>query len=157
MLQDRIEQKRIELPQKAKIISYKANPYCEVLGLVNAETLISFYDFVREAIRYENNTPYNDRLSLNEELTSVKKKEWMLSKIQSITTAGDVIILPFHDFGIRLCLTEVSSFFLNEIAQCETEFVGWDIGYSNETKGCYQYFSDEEYYLFEYERYTRHL
>ena len=81
----------------------------------------------------------------------------MLSKIQSIKTVGDVIILPFHDFGIRLCLTEVSSFFLNEIAQCETEFVGWDIGYSNETKGCYQYFSDEEYYLFEYEKYTRHL
>jgi len=51
----------------------------------------------------------------------------------------------------------VSSFFLNEIAQCEAEFVGWDIGYSNETKGSYQYFSDEEYYLFEYEKYTRHL
>ena len=111
MLQNRIEQKQKELAQKAKINSYKANPYCEVLGLVNAETLMSFYDFVREAIRYENNTPYNDRLLLNEELTSVKKKEWMLSKIQSITTIGDVIILPFHDFGIRLCLTEVSSFF----------------------------------------------
>ena len=129
MLQDRIEQKLIELAQKAKIISYKANPYCEVLGLVNAEALMSFYDFLREVIRYENNIPYNDRLSLNKEVTSVKKKEWMLSKIQSITTAGDVIILQFYDFGIRLCLTEVSSFFLNEIAQCETEFVGWDIGY----------------------------
>ena len=46
MLQNRIKQKRIELTQKAKIISYKANPYCEVLGLVNTETLISFYDFV---------------------------------------------------------------------------------------------------------------
>ena len=45
MLQDRIEQKRMELAQKAKINSYKANPYCEVLGLVNAETLISFYVF----------------------------------------------------------------------------------------------------------------
>ena len=97
MLQDRIEQKRIELAQKAKIISYKANPYCEVLGLVNAEELMSFYDFVQEAIRYENNTPYNDRLSLNEELTSVKKKEWILSKIQSITTVGDVIVVPFQD------------------------------------------------------------
>ena len=42
MLQDRIEQKLIELAQKAKIISYKANPYCEVLGLVNAEALMSF-------------------------------------------------------------------------------------------------------------------
>ena len=113
MLQDRIEQKRIELAQKAKIISYKGNPYCEVLGLVNTEALMSFYDFVREAIRYENNIPYNDRLSLNEELTSVRKKEWMLSKIQSITTVGDVIVVPFHDFGIRLRLTEVSSFFLN--------------------------------------------
>ena len=157
MLQNRIEQKLIELAQKAKINSYKANPYCEVLGLVNAEALMSFYDFVREAIRYENNIPYNDRLSLNKELTSVKKKEWILSKIQSITTVGDVIVVPFHDFGIRLRLTEVSSFFFNEIAQCETEFVGWDIGYSNETKGCYQFFSDEEYYLFEYERYTHHL
>ena len=55
MLQDRIEQKRIELAQKAKIISYKANPYCEVLELVNAEALMSFYDFVQETIRYENN------------------------------------------------------------------------------------------------------
>ena len=57
MLQSRIKQKRIELAQKAKIISYKANPYCEVLGLVNAEALMSFYDFLREVIRYENNIP----------------------------------------------------------------------------------------------------
>ena len=57
MLQNRIEQKQKELAQKAKIISYKANPYCEVLGLVNAEALMSFYDFLREVIRYENNIP----------------------------------------------------------------------------------------------------
>lgn len=149
-IKQRIVEKRKQLNQKATLDYYQNQPSCEVLQLVKSQELTPFYDFLRNSIRYEQATPYTDRFLLTENETHSHKKDWILTKIQAITSPPDIILLPLLDFGIRLRLTDVTSFFIAEIAQSQTQHLGFDIGYINETKHYYHYFSDEEHYLFEY-------
>ena len=77
-------------------------------------------------------------------------RNWIIEKITKQTKPSDIIILPFLDFGICVELLRVEAFFESELDEKISQHIGLDIGYINLSQQILHYFSDEEYFVFEY-------
>ena len=77
-------------------------------------------------------------------------RNWIIEKIAKQTKPSDIIILPFLDFGICVELIRVEAFFESELDEKISQHIGLDIGYINLSQQILHYFSDEEYFVFEY-------
>jgi len=147
-----LEAKREGLAKEKIKTKYKSHKDCTFIEVVTADKLQEFYDFISKHIRYteEDYQRYNDRYCIGEKYDKYSIRNWIIEKIAKQTKPSDIIILPFLDFGICVELIRVEAFFESELDEKISQHIGLDIGYINLSQQILHYFSDEEYFVFEY-------
>ena len=147
-----LEAKKEALAKERIETKYKSHKDCTFIEVVTADKLQEFYDFISKHIRYteEDYQRYNDRYCIGEKYDKYSIRNWIIEKITKQTKPSDIIILPFLDFGICVELIRVEAFFEAELDEKISQHIGLDIGYINLSQQILHYFSDEEYFVFEY-------